>query len=109
MKIIVTSTGERFDDMLDEEFGHCAFFILYDTDTETFKAIPNEGHTAEMGAGIYAAELAVKLGAEVVITGWIGPHGQKKLLANNVRIVMDEEGTVREAIERFKKKHLRTP
>ena len=104
MKLCVTSTGPNLDDELDEEFGHCAYFVVVDPSTMEFTAVVNEGHNAEMGAGIYAAETVLKLGCEVVITGWVGPHGQKKLASNNVRIIMDEEGTVRQAVERFKKK-----
>jgi len=104
MKVLVTSTGPNMDDLLDEEFGHCAYFVVVDPETMKFEAVLNEGHDAEVGAGIYAAETAVKLGVEVVITGWVGPHGQRKLLSSNIRIIMDEEGTVREAVERFKKK-----
>lgn len=106
MKLCVTSTGPDLDDLLDEEFGHCAYFIIVDPETMEFQAVENEGHNAEMGAGIYAAETAIRLGCQVVITGWVGPHGQKKLLQNNIRIIMDEEGTVREAVERFRKKSL---
>jgi len=106
MKVLVTSTGAELDDLLDEEFGHCAYFMIVDPETMQYQAVLNEGHAAEMGAGIYAAEQAIKLGVEVVITGWVGPHGQRKLLSNNIKIIMDEEGTVREAVERFKKRHL---
>ncbi|MDD1771002.1 MAG: NifB/NifX family molybdenum-iron cluster-binding protein [Methanomassiliicoccales archaeon] len=105
MKVLLTSEGKTLDAMLDEEFGHCAYFIVIDPDTMQFEAVRNEGHDAEVGAGIYAAETAIKLGVEVVITGWVGPHGQRKLASKNIRIIMDEEGTVREAIERFKRKN----
>ena len=104
MKLCVTSTGPDLDDELDEEFGHCAYFILIDPDTMKYTVLKNEGHNAEVGAGIYAAEAIVKEGCDVVITGWVGPHGQRKLTSANIRIIMDEERTVREAVERFKKK-----
>ncbi len=104
MKVMISSEGETLDDMVDEEFGHCAYFIVVDPETMEFQAIKNEGQDAEVGAGIYAAEQAIRLGVDVVITGWVGPHGQRKLASGNIRIVMDEEGTVREALERFKKK-----
>jgi predicted Fe-Mo cluster-binding NifX family protein len=106
VKICVSATGPGLDDEVDEEFGHCAYFVIVDPETMAVRAVKNEGANAEMGAGIYAAEQVIKEGCDVVITGWVGPHGQKKLLANNIRIVMDEEGTVREAVERYKRKHL---
>ncbi len=108
MKVLVSSEGQRLDDMVDEEFGHCAYFIIADPATMEFAAVKNEGHDAEVGAGIFAAEKAIELGVEVVITGWVGPHGQRKLSSKNIRIIMDEEGTVREALERFKRKNLKS-
>jgi predicted Fe-Mo cluster-binding NifX family protein len=104
MKVLLSSEGPALDDMLDEEFGHCAYFIVVDPRTMEFEAVKNEGQDAEVGAGIYAAEQAIRLGVSVVITGWVGPHGQRKLTSGNIRIIMDEEGTVREALERFKRK-----
>ena len=107
MKICLTSTGTSLDDEIDEEFGHCAYFLIVDTDTMEVTAVKNEGHDAEVGAGIYAAETVVKLGCQAVITGWVGPHGQNKLAKNNIRIVMDEEGPARAAVEKFIKKYVK--
>ncbi len=104
MRLLVTATGPTLDDEVDEEFGHCAYFVVVDLESGKVEAVENKGHDAEMGAGIYAAEQAIALGVDVVVTGWVGPHGQRKLASKNIRIVMDEEGTVREAVERFKRK-----
>ncbi len=52
-----------------------------------------------------AAEQAVKLGAEVVLTGYVGPHGQKKLESSGIKVIMDEDGTVAAAVERWMKKN----
>jgi predicted Fe-Mo cluster-binding NifX family protein len=107
MRILVTSTGPGLDYLIDEEFGHAEYFVVIDPETMAFEAIKNQGHDAEMGAGIYAAEQAAKLGVSAVLTGWMGPHGQQTLTKHNIRIIMDEEGTVLEAVERFKRKHLK--
>lgn len=106
MKILVTSTGPGLDFLIDEEFGHAEYFIIIDPESMQFEAIKNQGHDAEMGAGIYAAEQAAKLGVSVVLTGWMGPHGQQTLTKHNIRIIMDEEGLVKDAVERFKRKNL---
>jgi predicted Fe-Mo cluster-binding NifX family protein len=105
MRILVTSTGPGLDYLIDEEFGHAEYFIVVDTHTMEYEAVKNEGHDAEMGAGIYAAEQAAKLGVAAVLTGWMGPHGQQSLAKNGIRIIMDEEGLVKDAVERFKRKN----
>ncbi|MEM0449842.1 MAG: NifB/NifX family molybdenum-iron cluster-binding protein [Methanomassiliicoccales archaeon] len=107
MKILISSTGPGLDFLIDEEFGHAEYFIVIDPETMEFEAVKNVGHDAEIGAGIYAAEQAAKLGVSAVLTGWVGPHGQEVLAKHNIRIIMDEEGTVREAVERYKRKFLR--
>ena len=44
----------------------------------------------------------VRLGAEAVITGNVGPKAAKALWAGNVKIYRLTWGTVRDAIEQFK-------
>lgn len=107
MRILVTSTGPGLDYLIDEEFGHAEYFIVIDPETMSFEAVKNMGHDAEMGAGIYAAEQAAKLGVSVVLTGWMGPHGQQTLSKHNIRIIMDEEGLVKDAVERYRRKYLK--
>ena len=51
-----------------------------------------------------AAEQVVKLAPEVILTGYVGPHGKKILTDAGIKLVMDEDGTVRGAIDRWLKK-----
>ena len=44
-------------------------------------------------------------GQGVVLTGYIGVHGTKKLGSRNVRIIQDEDGTVEASIKRYLKKY----
>jgi predicted Fe-Mo cluster-binding NifX family protein len=41
MKIAVSATGTDLNAQVDPRFGRCANFILVDTDTMAFEAIPN--------------------------------------------------------------------
>ena len=34
MKIAITSTGDSQDSKLDERFGRCSFFVVYDTESK---------------------------------------------------------------------------
>lgn len=102
MKIAVTSTGPSLDAPVDFRFGRCAYFIIVDTDTLEFQAIPNQAAAAPGGAGTMAAQFVASQGVSHVITGEVGPNAYPVLMAAGVTPVTGATGTVREAIEAFK-------
>ena len=103
MKIVVTSESATLDSFIDPRFGRAAKFILFDTDTSEFEPVDNaQNVNAPQGAGIQAAETVSRLGAEYVITGHCGPKAFRTLQAANIRVIVGAEGTVAEAIEKFK-------
>jgi len=101
MKLAISSLGNTLDSNVDGRFGRCLYFIFYDTETEEFKAIQNEATSAFGGAGVQAAQLINDRGAEVVLTGNVGPNAMSVLQAAKVRIFVGVSGTVREAIDKF--------
>ncbi len=105
MKICVSAEEPDIHALVAEEFGHSPFFVIYDTDTKAWEAFPNVAGEATEGAGIVAAEQVVGLDADVVLTGYVGVHGEKKLRSKNIRIVQDEDGTVEASIKRYVQKH----
>jgi predicted Fe-Mo cluster-binding NifX family protein len=105
MKICVTVSEGSLEAEVEEEFGHAPLFVCVDPETMAFTVHDNILQDTDIGYGIQTAENIIKLKADVVITGFIGPHGIKKLSSNNIKVVADEEGTVREAIERYNRRH----
>jgi predicted Fe-Mo cluster-binding NifX family protein len=105
MKICVTVSEGSLEAEVEEEFGHSPLFVCVDPETMAFTVHDNILLDTDIGYGIQTAENIIKLKADVVITGFIGPHGIKKLSSNNIKVVADEEGTVREAIERYNRRH----
>lgn len=103
MKVAVTARGESLDSQLDPRFGRCQFFVVVDTLTMDSEAVPNGSATASGGAGIQAAQSVSGTGAEVVITGDVGPNAHQTLSAAGIRIATGASGTVREALEMFKR------
>ncbi len=102
MKICVTAAGDDLDAEVDPRFGRCQYLIFVDSDTMEYEAIPNEAMGAPGGAGIQAAQTVVNRGAEVLISGNIGPNAFQVLSTAGVRIATGAYGTVREAIEMYK-------
>jgi predicted Fe-Mo cluster-binding NifX family protein len=101
MKIAVSAMGTDLNAPIDPRFGRCANFILVDTDTMAFEAIPNPYITAGGGAGIQSAQLVADQGAQAVLTGNCGPNAFQTLSAAGVQVITGVSGTVREAIESY--------
>jgi predicted Fe-Mo cluster-binding NifX family protein len=107
MKIGVSSTGKDIDAQVDPRFGRCRYFLIIDTDTMNFVSISNESAMASGGAGIQAAQTVAKAGAEVVITGNMGPNAFQTLSAAGIMVFTGVNGTIKEAVEKYKKGELK--
>ena len=103
MKLCVTSSGQGLEDAVDPRFGRCQYFIIIDTESMQFEAIENPAMNAGGGAGTQAGQLVANKGAEVVLTGNVGPNAFNTLQAAGLKIVVGLSGiTVGQAIEVFK-------
>jgi len=66
-----------------------------------FEAVENPSVLAPSGAGIQAAQLVANKGAQVVLTGNMGPNAYHALTAAGVTVIVGVIGTVREALEKY--------
>lgn len=101
MKICVSSTGQEKNALVDLRFGRCPYFVVFDVDSKTYAVYQNGGITASGGAGIAAAQTVIDTGAEVVLTGNIGPNAMELLKSNEIRIVQAAGRTVEEAVKAY--------
>jgi predicted DNA-binding protein (UPF0251 family)/predicted Fe-Mo cluster-binding NifX family protein len=104
-KIAVSSEGLTLDDLVDPRFGRAGGFVLADSKTMEFSYLDNSpSQCRAQGAGIQAAEIVAKAGAEVVLTGYVGPKAFQALRAAGITIVQNLEGiTVRQALEHYRR------
>ena len=107
MKICVTATANILDAQIDPRFGRCSYLIIVDSETMQFEAIPNTAAGATGGAGIQAAQTISSKGVKLLITGNVGPKAFQALSAAGIEVVTGAFGTVREAVEKFKRGALR--
>ncbi len=103
-KVAVSSEGPTLDDRVDPRFGRAGGFAVVDLETMEVEYVDNGTSQAmAQGAGIQAAETVANAGAQVLLTGYVGPKAFTALSAAGVLIGQDVDGmTVREAIEKYK-------
>jgi predicted Fe-Mo cluster-binding NifX family protein len=106
LKICLSATANNLEAQLDPRFGRCLYFIVVDSETMQYEAIPNMAAGATGGAGIQAAQTIADKMVKVVITGNVGPNAFEALSAAGIEIITASSGTIREVIEKFKKREL---
>jgi predicted Fe-Mo cluster-binding NifX family protein len=102
MKICITSRGPEFTSEVDPRFGRAAYFIIADTKTGEFEAKENGAVNAAGGAGVQAAQGVVEAGVKKVLTGNVGPNAFQVLNKAEISIIVDVQGTVEEAFNKFR-------
>ena len=102
MKVAISSTGTEIDSEVDQRFGRCNYFLIFDDKTNNLEVFPNPSASTSNGSGIETAKNLTKKGIKAIICGNIGPNAFQVLDAEGIDIVNGFKGTVREAIKNFK-------
>lgn len=101
MKVAITSTGNTTDSKLDQRFGRCSYFVIYDQETGGIEFIPNPGKEASDGAGPAAVQLVASRNVQKIVSGEFGI--KIKSLLDSLKIQMialkEPEKTIGEIIE----------
>lgn len=108
MKICITSEGNNLDSPVDPRFGRCQYFIIVDTDTLDFEAIQNSNIEAGGGAGIQSGQLVAVKHVKTVLTGNVGPNAFNTLRAGGIEIITGVSGSVKNAVDMYKKGELKS-
>ena len=111
MKIAISATGKDLDSAIDPRFGRAGYFIIVDTESGNIVNVIDNlaAQNAAQGAGINAGTLVAGSGAKTVLTGQIGPKAFEVLQASGIKMISNVSGTVREAIEQYKKGTISSP
>lgn len=107
MKVAITAQGQDLKSLMDLRFGRAPWFIIADLDTGEHQAVSNDQNLAlAQGAGIQSAGNVARYGPAYLITGHCGPKAFRALTGAGIKIIVGVEGTVGEALERFKRGEL---
>lgn len=102
MKIAVSATAPSASAPVEERFGRCACFVVFDENGNMLETIINEGAASAEGAGIRTARLLIDRGVNVVLTGRVGPKAMQALPAAGMVVYTGVAGTVAESLERYR-------
>jgi predicted Fe-Mo cluster-binding NifX family protein len=91
MKVAITSTGNNLESTLDQRFGRCSYFVIYDTETRGYEFIPNSGRDAEEGAGPASVQLIASREAVKVISGEFGMKVKSLLDSLKIQMIVIKE------------------
>ncbi|MCD6579512.1 NifB/NifX family molybdenum-iron cluster-binding protein [bacterium] len=100
MKIAVPSQGNSLDSMMDTRFARAKYFIIYDTDKETFEVIDNEQNAAAGGGvGVKVGQDLANMGVNIAIAPHFGPNAEQVLKTANITMKSLSNITVKEAVD----------
>ena len=95
--------------MIDPRFGRARYFIVYDTDDDTWAVIDNvQNSQISHGAGVQTAQNVVDAGAKVAVSGNFGPKAADVLNAAGIETAVWSDGTVADVVELAKHDRLST-
>jgi predicted Fe-Mo cluster-binding NifX family protein len=103
MKVAVSAMKPSLNSPIDPRFGRCRYLVFIDAETMELEAVENPNVMSLMGAGPQTAQLVTNKGARVLLTGQLGPNTELALAAAGIEVVTGVEGTVAEAVARYKR------
>lgn len=104
MKVAITSTGNSLESSLDQRFGRCAFFVIYDTETKGMEFLPNPNTEAQEGAGPASVQLVAGREVKKIISGEFGIKIKSLLDSLKIQMIVlkQPEKSIREIIDMLK-------
>ena len=105
MTIAIMAKEASLEAAVDHGLGCCPYYLIVDPDDMSFEAVANEGVRGAHRCGRAAKLLAAK-SVEYLLTAGCGHIAQEKLASLGIEVIGNRRGSVREVVERFKRKQL---
>jgi len=104
MKVAITSTGNILESSLDQRFGRCAYFVIYDTETKGIEFLPNPNADAQEGAGPASVQLVAGREVKKIISGEFGIKIKSLLDSLKIQMIVlkQPEKSIKEIIDMLK-------
>ncbi|MCK9628652.1 MAG: hypothetical protein M0R37_08695 [Bacteroidales bacterium] len=105
MKVVITSQGNTPESIMDRHFGRCAYFVFYDTDSDSTEFVPNANKDNLDGVGLESARFVAAKGAKTVISGDFGEKVKPLFDQLQIQLIMipDSKKTISQIIKVLKR------
>jgi predicted Fe-Mo cluster-binding NifX family protein len=91
MKIAITSKENNLESKMDERFGRCSYFLIYDTDTRGMEFLPNPNKDAQEGAGPASVQIVASRNVQKIISGEFGMKIKSLLDSLKIQMIVIKE------------------
>jgi predicted Fe-Mo cluster-binding NifX family protein len=100
--IAVSANGMNLESQVGPLFGRARFFILLDPNTLEWEALDNlKNLSGSQGIGIMTAKSLERKNISTVLTGSCGLKAFEELKAAGIDVVLNAQGTIRQAVTSF--------
>jgi len=103
MKILLATDSDTLESKIAKRFGHAAYYLIYDSETNNLEARKNHGHDDNHSELVNL----VNEGVLHFIIGNIGPNAFKVLEKVNAKMYLARKCLAKNALENFKNKRLK--
>lgn len=99
MKLVIPSSNNTLESMMDERFGRARYFLIYDTNTDEHQFLENTWLNQQHGVGVRTSSVLAERGVNRVIAPHIGPKAGDILRSSGIEIRSSEIKKLRDIIE----------
>jgi predicted Fe-Mo cluster-binding NifX family protein len=100
-RIAVTASTTDPAAELDQTFGRCRHFLIFDDRGELVDTVTNTATEANSGAGAQAVQVLVRSEVTTVLTGRVGPKAERALQAAGITARTGSAGPASAAVREF--------
>ena len=101
MKIAISARGRTVGDLVDMRFGRTEYFLIADENGLIIDVLDNAAQSATGGAGIAAAQAVLDAGADILITGQLGPNAMKVIKSAAIPAYQAINGTIEDNLKAY--------
>jgi len=91
-KIAICSSGFSPASQVDERFGRCSCFMIWDPDINAYTALQNTGGESAHGAGTGATQALLQKEVGIVISQRVGPKAFAVLQQAGIKVLSGAAG-----------------
>lgn len=107
MIIAVSSKGMNKSSEFNKRFGRCDYIGLFNTETQEYSFVENDGKNQDGGAGPKAAQILIDNNVSILITGALGPNAFLATEKAGIRsFVGIGEKSIEDQVNAFKEEEL---